>query len=304
MCQWGAYEYSRIGWTYLQILDHYYNLDWYYDYGEGRLVEEEAPPTPEPVPEVPSYNTFLYDLLEGISQIFFHIAGRLGTLADAVKNVGIIGPLFYIPLDFFATRADDAWLVCHDIAVRTNDYHRFVTDLLQGTLFHTLLLAKIPSIGGLLADPVSWVRNQVNSILGELQRLRDNPTSWILERVYDWFPWFRNFIDDPGGYILSTLRTIRPGMLELVEEPLGYVLKVINALFPRAMDFFRDPEGWLKAKIAQWLGASSALWSYGWSYIWYKIMEVLNTWPTTYIPWIRSFGAKCLRYLFEGVWNE
>jgi hypothetical protein len=304
MCQWGAYEYSRIGWTYLQILDHYYNLDWYYDYGDGGLVEAEIPPIPEPLPEIPVYYTLLYGLLENIATVFFHIAGRFGLLADAVRDKAIIGPLFYIPLDFIATRFDDAWLITHDLAVRSNEYHRFVTDLLQGTLFHTLLLVKIPGIGGLLADPVTWVRNQVNEILGELQRLRDNPTAWILDKLYSWIPWLQEFFDEPSAFMLRRFRERYPALALMIDEPLIWILRVFRDSFPQVWGFWHDPEGWVRDRIQRWLNASSGLWTHTWSYIWYKITEVLTQWGTYYAPWFRSYGSKLLRYLFEGVWSE
>jgi hypothetical protein len=304
MCQWGAEVFSERGYTYLQILNHYYNMKWYHEYGDGALVEEGEPVTPEPTPEVPTYDTALYVLLESISVVFFHIAGRTGLLADAVRNVPVIGNLFYAPLNFFSEKADDAWLHLHDLAVKSNEINRFVQDMVTGSLFNILLRAKVPDIGHLLADPEGWVRERINELLGTLRELRDSPTTWILNRIYDWFPWFRGFIDSPGGFVLEILKSTHPSVRLMIESPLTWFLMIFRDAFPAFYEFIRDPDGWVKAKIQGWLGASAGLWTNTWSYIWYKIQEVLNAWGSYYAPWFRTYSSKLLRYLLEGVWSE
>ena len=304
MCQWGAFEYSKRGWTYLQILDHYYNLDWYYDYGGGSLVEEVPPPTPEPVPEVPQYNTLLYLIITAIWNLLGSIRNKLGDIADSAVRIPLVGSSISYAFNMLSSYVEDVWLRVHDFREASHDIHRFIQDILTGELFRTLLLAKVPGVGALLADPVGWVRNQVNELIASIRGLLDNPTLWILERIYDWFPWFRSFIDNPAGFIIEQVRLIRPAMLDLLSDPLGYVLRIINAIFPRAMDFFIDPEGWLKERLQRWLNASGGLWTHTWSYVFYKIREMLDNAATYYSPWFRSYGAKLLRYLFEGVWRE
>ena len=56
LCQYGAKAYAESGKTWLEILQHYYNLEWRYLYGQGDLVDGTTPPPPPPPPDPPEYD--------------------------------------------------------------------------------------------------------------------------------------------------------------------------------------------------------------------------------------------------------
>jgi hypothetical protein len=304
MCQWGAYEYSRLGWTYLQILDHYYNMDWYYNYGEGAIVEVAEVPAPPLGPAIPTYDTLWYTLLNNLTRVLQTAAARLGGWADGVKGVPIVGAWLFPPLDFLAIQVDDGSVYCHEFALKALGYQKFVYDLLYGTLFGTLIQNHLPSIGTILADPVAWVNKQVAAILGPLAVLRDFPGTWLRDQLFKIAPWTREFLDDPAGFIVAKFKEKQPLIGLIFTSPFLWLLYLLRDNFPDVYWFFLGPERWVKSFLEYWLNASPDLWIYHWGYIWQRIGVEWDKYPWFYGPWFRSKAAKVLRYLFEGVWAE
>lgn len=271
MCQYGAKYLAQLGYTCFQILDFYYKLTWYGEYLQlGPVsydhtpenpwtgapvpepepwVPEPEPPEPEPPAPLPPYRigqgTFWYEF----ERVLRWVAVKLGFLADAIKEVPLIGTLFFNSVDTLAITIDDLSLAVHTFEPQYKALLQFVSDITGLTLLSTLIqrlftewnvfrynprqwvfdkvVEKWPDFYWFAQDPRYMVTFWIQDAWGWLNEIKQAPWRWVFDRLVEKWPDFYWFQQDPSYMIEFWLIDRRPGLWA----------------------FLTDMDGWLRARL-------------------------------------------------------
>ena len=274
LCQYGAKALAEMGYTCFQILDFYYNLAWYGAYLQlGPVAYDTTPdnpwtgvptppvippfvpePTPDPTPPVvvPPYVIGQARFWREFGNVLFWIAVKLGFLADAIKDVPVVGRLFYTTIDTMAITVDDLGLYVHEFEPEYLAVLAFIRDMTGLTLLNTLIQQSFGEWNSFRYNPRDWVFNKVVDVWPDfywfiqnphymvefwlldrwpwIHALRDSPRDWVLGWVDDIWPDFYWFRQNPGYMIQFWLTDRVPGLREFLEGPRAWLVRGVNEL--------------------------------------------------------------------------
>jgi hypothetical protein len=300
MCQWGAYEYSKLGWTYLQILDHYYRLYWYYDYGDGDRVGEEPPPPPPPPVPIGEYDTDVFDFIDSVGMVFFHVAGRVGLIADSCYSLPIVGHVLSSLFSVVSEKFDDAWLIIHDLSYRGHNVHRFVQDSLHTTLVKDILSNLWPGLLTLVDRGKDWVEEQITALFPDWHEFMLAPASFILSRLIETWPWGPSFIEDPLGWLRGLLSLEFPELWYFIQDPKSFILGHIREWNEDAYKILVDPIGVIREHLRYILNVPESFFEDPWGYMIWRFCIVIKERIGLYRDHFKAIAEVMLKGLLDG----
>lgn len=271
MCQYGAKYLAERGYTCFQILDFYYKLRWYGEYLQLGPVtydpnpdnpwegapppeplppfEEEPEPEPEPPPSIPPHYIGEGTFWREIENVLRWVAVKLGFLADAIKDVPIIGRLFFGTIDGLAITIDDLSLYVHEFEPQYAAVLRFIRDIRNLTLLNTLVSHLFQQWDSLRYDPARFVFYRVVAWWPGFYQLAVDPQGTVDQWLTERWPWIRSLRDSPRYWVFDRIVERWPDFYWLYQNP-GYMIEFwITDRHPAFGAFLFDMEGWLRARI-------------------------------------------------------
>lgn len=324
MCQYGARFLAARGYTAFQILDFYYKLSWGGGYGHlgpvwyervpdnpwrGAPVPERVPPPetdpeppPPPIPVIPPYEVGRGRFWYEFERFLRWVAVRLGFLADGIKDIPIIGPLFFPTVDTLAIVIDDISLLVHEFEPQYLAVLAFVRDITGLTLLNDLIQRAFFEWNELRYTPRAWFHRKLIRVWPDYELFVNDPArmieGWLTDR---WFGLW-DIIHDATGWVYEQLVTLWPAFRGFRDNPAYWVETWLVSRRPEFGRWLYYPQGWLKDTIIDILGLGEFDWNDPWGYITWQWKRKIEARHPYYVNWIYDFGEHLLRWFVEGVW--
>jgi hypothetical protein len=289
-CQVGGHRYGLRGWRAKAILDHYYNLDWRHDYGQGGIwdgsdVGTVAPspqplpqplPQPPPEPPTPTLPEPLDEdsLFDDAVNYLWELHTLLWQWADKVSGVWLIGQYFEALLDNASQGLRNVCFKLWNFRVVVLRALRYINQVLDGTLIAAVM----------------------EKLLWNFDLLRRDPGAWVAAHIRYMFPAWDSFIRDPDGFIAARASAAMKQALDMLREPGAWLTAQINALWPAVVAFGRDPDGYIR-------GTLRVLWPDGYAVLQNPRQAVAGIVEVTLWPLLESAGER-LASLAERIISE
>ena len=318
MCQWGSSILATLGWDWLQILDHYFNMDWDREYGVlGPLPHPTiqipnsppwtpgpAPVPPTPVPPTPpapvtGYDTDVDTWIEWIKNCFGYLKLYAGNAADAARPIPLVGGTLSTALNYLSSYLENIWMDLITLQPKIGAHHRFIQDILTTDLIRRLLNNIWPELGTSIFQGIDWVLDQIKDRFPAFPGLLADPGGYIHAAFTEFWPTMDALIYYPRIWFDNLIAQYFPALRPFLTNPVGEVIRLVRLEMEITYGVIYGPVATLKGLLMTLLHASEGLFTDTWGYITWQVYGNLVERAAAYKNLLWSFGEDLLKRMLD-----